>query len=291
MVFQSGRRISRKKTNLRRGGAVSMPELRKLVVNVNFTDRMGDNTLTRKLDRQEKQMLEEHLEELVSNDLIDFGEISDVDLEQLKSEKHNFVLTFTFSNPIRSDRVELVVKKYIETSRQHGLTLEDGIEYILDENIVPVLPEELKSSMPVAELELSAPVAKAETRWESQTPPTPVSPSSVTSSVSSRQKHFGPHQCMLNDKGSRCVSGGPHDSVNCRINENNNCALALGHQVVHRSKRSGTPSPKKVRSKRAVGESKPNVWIDHVRAYQATHPGMKWQTAMKESRPSYIKKQ
>jgi hypothetical protein len=281
MVFQSGRRISRKKTNLRRGGT---QQLGKVVVNVNFTDRMGDNILTRKLDRQEKQMLEEHLEELVSSDLLDFSEISDVDLEQLKKGKHYFVVTFTFTNPLSLEQVEIILKKYIETSRQHGLTLEDGIEYILDENIAPVLPEELKSSMPVTELELSAPVAKTETRWESQTPPTPVSPSSVASSVSSRQ-------CILNDKGNRCKSGEPHDSVNCRLNENNNCALALGHQVVHRSKRSGTPSPKKVRSKRADGEYKPNVWIDHIRAYQDAHPGMKWQTAMKESRPSYIKKQ
>jgi hypothetical protein len=289
MVFQSGRRISRNKTNLRRGGAPGMPELRKVVVNVNFTDRMGDNTLTRKLGRQEKQMLEEHLEELLSANLLDFSEINDVDLEQLKSDKHNFVLTFTFTNPLPADQVQIVVRKYIETCRAHGLTLEDGIEYILDEYILAVLPDEMKESMPVALLEPLTPVSKSETRWESQTPPTPSSSLSVASSVSSsKKKHYGPFMCELNDKGSRCVQSGERmDMVNCRINDNNNCALALGHQVVHRSKRS--PSPKRVRSKRAVGESKPNVWIEHIRAYQATHPGMKWKTAMKESRASYDK--
>ena len=259
--------------------AGKMPELVKLVINVNFTDRMGNNTLTQKLSGEEKQMLEEHVNELANADPLDFSAIRNVDLEQLKIGKHHFVLTFTFTNPLPAEQVGLLVMKYIETGRKQGLTLEDEIKYIFDSDFSAPVPKELESSLPVALLEAGS---------DSQTPPTP---SSVASSVSSRQKHYGPFQCELNAKGNRCVPGTKHDGDRCRLNENNNCALALGHEVVHRSKRTNTPSPKKVRSKRIVGESKSNVWIDQIRSYQATHPDMKWQTAMQESRPSYNKKQ
>lgn len=252
-------------TSLPTQSAGKMPELGKLVINVNFTDRMGNNTLTRKLSGEETQMLKEHVNDLANANTDDFSAISNIDLEQLKIGKHHFVITFTFTNPLQAEQVGLLVMKYIESGREYGLTLEDEIEYIFDSDFSAPVPKELESSVPA--------------------------PSSVASSVSSRQKHYGPFRCELNAKGNRCVHGRTkNDGVNCRLNENNNCALALGHEVVHRSKRTNTPSPKKVRSKRIVGESKPNAWIEHIRSYQATHPGMKWQTAMKESRPSYNKK-
>ena len=255
-------------TSLPIQSAGKMPELGKLVINVNFTDRMGNNTLTRKLSGDETQMLEEHVNDLANADTDDFSAVSNIDLEQLKIGKHHFVLTFTFTNPLPAEQVGLLVMKYIETGREYGLTLEDEIEYIFDSDFLAPLPKEL----------------------ESYSPGSPPTPSSVASSVSSRQKHYGPFRCELNAKGNRCVHGRTkNDGENCRLNENNNCALAIGHQVVHRSKRPNTPSPKKVRSKRALGESKPNVWIDHIRSYQASHPGMKWKTAMKESRVSYNK--
>jgi hypothetical protein len=254
-----------------------MPELSKLAINVNFTDRMGNNTLTRKLSGEETQMLKEHVNDLANANTDDFSAISTIDLEQLKIGKHHFVITFTFTNPLPAEQVGLLVMKYIESGREYGLTLEDEIEYIFDSNFDAPVPQELEAYRPV-----SVPLSV------SGSPPTL---SSVPSSASSRKKYYGPFQCELNAKRNRCVQGTTHDGEHCRLNENNNCALAIGHQVVHRSKRSDTPSPKKVRSKRAVGESKPNRWIDHIRAYQATHPGMKWQTAMQESRPSYNKKQ
>jgi hypothetical protein len=289
MVFQSSRRISQK---LNKKGGVgfdvgSMPKLKKLVINVNFTDRQGNNTLTKKLSRQEKQLIEEHLEEIVNQNPLDFSQINDVDVEQIQKGKHHFVVTFTFTNPTPADQVDIMIKKYIQTGREKGFNLEDGIEYIFDQDISAEVPEDLKSSMPV--LEISPGVSKVQ---ESQSP-APSSLSSETSSESLHQKHYGPFMCALNAKGTRCVAGAVHDSEHCRLNENNNCALALGHKVIKRSLRAdgvkGEASPKKATSKRAVGETKPNRWIEHVKAYQLTHPGMKWFTALKESRSSYNK--
>lgn len=284
MVFQSGRRISQKRN--KKGGVGfdvgSMPQLKKLVINVNFTDLQGNNTLTKKLSRQEKQLIEEHLEEIVNQDPLDFSQINDVDLEQIQKGKHHFVLTFTFANPTPADQVDIMIKKYIETGREKGFNLDDGIKYIFDQDISAQVPEELKSSIPVLEISPMTGVSKVQ---ESQSP--------APSIVSSHQKHNGPFMCALNAKGTRCVAGAVHDSEHCRLNENNNCALALGHKVIKRSLRAdginGEASPKKTTSKRAVGETKPNRWIEHVKAYQLTHPGMKWFTALKESSSSYNK--
>jgi hypothetical protein len=107
------------------------------------------------------------------------------------------------------------------------------------------------------------------------------------------KRHFGPHQCALNAKGTRCVSSGEtHDSVNCRLNENNNCALAVGHKVHH------IEHPRKSRSKRTYKKRSPsssprktNPWLVHVAAYRVQHPDLSYQEVLREAAKSYTKKQ
>lgn len=105
------------------------------------------------------------------------------------------------------------------------------------------------------------------------------------------KKHFGPHQCNLNDKGNRCVSSGEkHDSVNCRLNENNNCALVIGHKVHH------LEHPRKSRSKRTYKKRSPsssprksNPWLVHVAKYRLQHSDSSYQEALREASKSYVK--
>lgn len=109
--------------------------------------------------------------------------------------------------------------------------------------------------------------------------------------TSERKKHFGPFMCALNDKGNRCVqSGDKHDAVNCRLNENNNCALAEGHKVHHlehpRKERSASPKKKRAPSV----NRKSNPWLAHVKAYYASNPELSYQEALRAASKTYVKK-
>lgn len=106
------------------------------------------------------------------------------------------------------------------------------------------------------------------------------------------KKHFGPFQCALNSKGNRCVSGESHDAVNCRINENNNCALALGHEVHH------LEHPRRARSKRTYRKRSPsssprkaNPWLAHVAVFKVQNPDLSYQEVLREASKTYTKKQ
>ncbi len=109
--------------------------------------------------------------------------------------------------------------------------------------------------------------------------------------TSERKKHYGPFMCELNSKGNRCVQSGERmDTVNCRLNENNNCALAVGHEVHHlehpRKERSASPKKKRASS----GTRKSNPWLVHVAAYRVQHPDLSYQEVLSEAAKTYTKK-
>ena len=110
--------------------------------------------------------------------------------------------------------------------------------------------------------------------------------------TSEHKRHMGPYMCALNAKGNRCVqSGESMDMVNCRLNENNNCALALGHKVNHleRPRKESSPSPKKQRA--SSGSRKSNPWLVHVAAFKLQNPQLTYQEVLREASKTYTKKQ
>jgi len=107
---------------------------------------------------------------------------------------------------------------------------------------------------------------------------------------SQHNKHFGPFMCKYKQETNRCVqSGDGHDSEHCRLNENNNCALAKGHEVHHlehpRAARSSSPTKKRASS----GSRKTNPWLVHVNAFRAQNPALSYQEALKEASKTYVK--
>ena len=78
--------------------------------------------------------------------------------------------------------------------------------------------------------------------------------------------------CKYKQETNRCVqSGDGHDSEHCRLNENNNCALAKGHEVNSTAARSS------------------NRWLVHVNAFRAQNPALSYQEALKEASKTYVK--
>jgi hypothetical protein len=106
---------------------------------------------------------------------------------------------------------------------------------------------------------------------------------------SEHKKHHGPFMCKYKEETNRCVqSGDGHDGEHCRINENNNCALQVGHEVHHLEKPRKARSPSPTKKRVSSGVRKANPWLAHVAAFRLAHPELSYQEVLKQARPSYI---